>query len=279
MIVIDDLTFQYEDGDQNALRNISLKIPDGGFLGIIGPSGAGKTTLLNAINGIIPHHYKGAYYGCVSVEGKDTFDLSLTDMSLLVGTVFQDIDSQMVNAVVEDELLYGLENFGVPREEIESRIENTLREVGIGDLRHRDISTLSGGQKQKVAIAAIVALRPKILLLDEPTGELDPVSSRQIFSMLRKLNERYGMTVVIVEQKIMLLSEFAKDLAVMKSGRLVFHGPVRSVLGHSGELTEMGVNCPRVVTLSNAMKAAGISSGEICINVDEAEQMVRKVLQ
>ena len=109
MIVIEDLTFQYECGDKNVLQDISLKIPDGGFWGIIGPSGAGKTTLLNAINGIIPHHFKGSYFGSVKVDGKDTFDSSLTDMSLLLGTVFQDIDSQMVNAVVEDEILYGLE--------------------------------------------------------------------------------------------------------------------------------------------------------------------------
>lgn len=279
MIIIKDLTFQYESGKRNALQNISLEIPDGGFLGIIGPSGAGKTTLLNAINGVIPHHFKGAYYGSVQVEGKDTFDLSLTDMSLSLGTVFQDIDSQMVNAIVEDELLYGLENFGVAPQEIESRIQSTLDEIGIGDLRHRIINSLSGGQKQKVAIAAIVALRPKILILDEPTGELDPQSSRQIFSLLRRLNEQHGMTVVIVEQKIMLLSEFAKELAVMNRGRMAFHGPVRTVLQHSKELEQMGVNCPRVVTLSNAMKAAGISSGEISLNIDEAERMVRRVLK
>ncbi|MCX7615561.1 MAG: energy-coupling factor ABC transporter ATP-binding protein [Clostridiales bacterium] len=279
MIVIKDLTFKYENGDKNVLKNISLTIPIGGFLGIIGPSGAGKTTLLNTINGIVPHHYKGDYYGLVSVEGKDTFGIGLTDMSLSVGTVFQDIDSQIINAVVEDELLYGLENFGVPPEEIESRIQDTLDEMGISDLRYRNINTLSGGQKQKVAIASIIAMRPKILLLDEPTGELDPVSSRQIFAMLQRLNEQYGMTIVIVEQKIMLLSEFVKDLAVINNGQLLFCGPVRSVLEHSEELEKIGVNCPRVVTLWNSMKSAGISSGEICLNVDEAEQMVRKVLK
>ena len=165
------------------------------------------------------------------------------------------------------------------RDEIESRVQSTLDEIGISHLRHRYISTLSGGQKQKVAIAAIIALRPKILILDEPTGELDPASSRQIFSMLKKLNEQYGMTIVVVEQKIMLLSEFARDMAVIDNGRIVFHGSVRSVLQHSEELEKMGVNCPRVVTLSNLMKVAGISNGEICVNVDEAEQMVRKVLK
>lgn len=279
MIKIKDLTFKYEGGDKNALQNISLNVPEGGFLGIIGPSGAGKSTILHAVNGIIPHHYKGDYYGSVTVCGHDTFEISLTDLSLFVGTVFQDIDSQMVNSVVEDEILYGLENFRVPSTEIDARIQDTLEEIGISDLRYRNINTLSGGQKQKVAIAAIIALRPKILLLDEPTGELDPASSRQIFSILKKLNEQYGMTIVVVEQKIMLLSEFVKELAVMNNGKLVFCGPVRSVLEHSKELEEIGVNCPRVVTLSNSMKSAGLSNGGICLNVEEAEKMVRRALE
>ncbi len=279
MIEIKNLTFKYDGGDSDVLHDISITVPEGGFLGVIGPSGAGKTTLLYSINGIIPHHFKGDYYGAVSVLGNDTFHIGLTDISLSVGTVFQDIDSQMVSSVVEDEILYGLENFGVPKEEIERRISETLTEIGIEHLRYRDISTLSGGQKQKVAIAAILALRPKVLLLDEPTGELDPVASCQIFESLKKLNEEQGVTIVVVEQKIMLLSEFAKSLAVIDGGRLAFHGPVREVLKNASEMEAMGVNCPRVVTLSNALTAKGLSSGKVCLSIDEAEQLVREVLE
>jgi energy-coupling factor transporter ATP-binding protein EcfA2 len=281
MISINDLSFTYEHGAEEALHNISLEIKDGAFLGIIGPSGAGKTTLLSAINGIIPHHYKGRYYGSVKINSCDTFDMSLTDLSLSVGTVFQDIDSQLVNAVVEDEMLFGLENFGVPYSEAQSRAEAVLKEIGIANLRHRYINTLSGGQKQKVAIASVIALRPKILLLDEPTGELDPLSSRQIFNLLKKLNSDYGMTVVIVEQKIMLLSEFADELAVVNGGKIEFYGPVREVLRNSRELIEMGVNCPRVVSLSNALYERGIAvSGAaghypaIGGNVEQAETRI-----
>lgn len=276
MIRVNGLHFTYEAGTKKVLDGIDLEIPQGGFLGIIGPSGAGKTTLLHAVNGIIPHHFKGDYYGSVLVDGKDTFDTSLTDLSKTVGTVFQDIDSQMVASIVEDEILYGLENFGVPREEIEGRIADALEMVGITGLRYRDINSLSGGQKQKVAIAAIIALRPDILLLDEPTGELDPGSSRQIFSLLRELNETYGMTIVVVEQKIMLLCEFVKELGVLSKGKLVYHGPVREVLKHSRDLEDIGVQCPRVVSLSNAMKEAGYGDGRICLNLKEAEEMVRR---
>ena len=278
MIQISELSFTYKGADRPALSDISLTIPDGGFVGIIGESGAGKTTLTYAINGIIPHHFRGDYYGSVTVEGLDAFEQDPAALSLHVGSVLQDTESQMVASVVEDEILFGLENFGFPREEIRERLEDALRKVGIESLRRRNISSLSGGQRQKVAIAAIVAMRPRILLLDEPTGELDPASSRQIFSLLRELNERLGMTIVVVEQKIMLLCEFARELAVMADGRLVCHGPVREVLARSRQLEELGVNCPRVVTLSRRLQEEGLGSGGTCINVDEAEQMVRRVL-
>ena len=279
MISIDELTFRYDGGAGDALKSVTLHIDRGGFVGIIGPSGAGKTTLLCAVNGIIPHHFKGDYYGAVTVDGRDTFAVSLTDLSLTVGTVFQDVESQLISAVVEDELYYGLENFGIPKAEADRRVDTVLRQIGIESLRRRAISSLSGGQKQKVAIAAVLSLRPQILLLDEPTGELDPVSSRQIFTLLKTLNEDYGITVVIVEQKIMLLSEFARELAVVDKGQLKYCGPVREVLTHAAELEEMGVNCPRVVTLSNELRAAGIEIDRLSVNVDEAEAMMKAVLK
>jgi len=278
MIDIRDLTYRYEQGDRNALQNVSLHIPPGGFLGVIGPSGAGKSTLLHAICGVIPHHYKGNYCGSVKIGGRDSFEAGLTELSLTIGTVFQDIDSQLIAASVEDEILYGLENFGFPHDDIERRIRTTLDAIGIGELRHRRIRSLSGGQKQKVALAAVLALQPRILLLDEPTAELDPGSSRQIYSILRTLSARQGITVVVVEQKIMLLSEFAEELAVMRRGEILFHGPVREVLRQAAALESIGVNCPRVVTLSHAMREEGLSGGEVCIRVEEAEQMVRRAL-
>ncbi|MCR5499376.1 MAG: energy-coupling factor ABC transporter ATP-binding protein, partial [Acetatifactor sp.] len=174
MIDIQDLTFTYKDEPAPALSGISLTVTDGAFLGIIGPAGAGKTTLIRAVSGVIPHYYTGDYYGSIRVNGLDTVDTPLTDLSRLVGMVFQDVDSQIISSVVEDELLYGLENFGVPREEIPSRLEFALDRVGIADLRDRTIASLSGGQRQKVAIASVIALRPRVFVLDEPTGELDP---------------------------------------------------------------------------------------------------------
>ncbi len=278
MITIQDLSFTYKDEKNPALQEVSLTIPDGGFLGVIGPAGAGKTTLARAISGMIPHLYPGDFYGSVNVNGMDTFEASLLDLSRQVGMVFQDVDSQLISPVVEDEMLYGLENFAVSREEIPGRIEEALQKVGIADLKERSIGSLSGGQRQKVAIASILALKPRVLVLDEPTGELDPRSSRRVFTLLKELNEEQGITVILIEQKIMLLCEFAKQLAVLSEGRIFRQGDTREVLADAEELLALGVNCPRVTTLSRTLSARTGEEQPVCINLDEAENMVRRLI-
>lgn len=166
MIEIRGLSFRYAGESRDALHNIDMTVEDGDFIGVTGRSGAGKTTLTQALSGLVPHRRAGDFFGSVAVNGVDTVDSSLTALALQVGSVFQDIDSQMVAGQVEDEILFGLENFGVDRAEIPRRTDEALDDVGIAPLRHRAIDSLSGGQKQKVAIAAILALRPKILVLD-----------------------------------------------------------------------------------------------------------------
>lgn len=270
MIQFDEFSFRYREGEAPVVRDITLSIPDGCFVGITGAAGSGKSTLTYAINGIIPHCYPGDFYGSVTVEGLDTVEASLTDISRVVGSVCQDIDSQFVSAVVEDEMLYGLENYGVPHDQIEGRVQEALEAMGIADLRQRLIASLSGGQKQKVAIASILALRPSVLVLDEPTAELDPASSRNVFALLSHYAEAHGTTVVVVEQKIALLSEFADLLVVVEAGRIRFAGAPEEVLAHSEELLEIGVNCPRCTTLMNRLAAGGLYAGPVCTDVPSA---------
>ena len=284
MIKIQELTFKYTGGKHNALENITLEIEKGDFVGIIGESGAGKTTLCNCINGLIPHHFTGDFYGSVKVDGDDTFDIDAGKLALKVGSVFQDIESQLTGYFVEDEILFGLENFGIPADQIEERITSALETLGIEELRHREISTLSGGQKQKVVFAAILALEPQVLVLDEPTGELDPASSVQIFALLKKLNEEKGITIVIAEQKIMLLCEFVKKLIVLEKGTCVHYGEIRSTLTHQKEMEEAGINCPRVLTLTGKMEKEKLlpadctGKGRICLNAQEAAEIVKKAV-
>ena len=267
MIEFNEFSFRYREGAEPVVRDITLSIPDGCFVGITGAAGSGKSTLTYAINGIIPHCYPGDFYGSVTVEGCDTVDTSLTDLSRLVGSVCQDIDSQMVSTVVEDEILYGLENFAVPREEIPARVDEALASMGIADLRDRTIDSLSGGQKQKVAVASVLALHPKVLVLDEPTAELVARYARE-----------HGTTVVVVEQKIALLSDYADMLVIVDEGRIRFADTPDAVLAHSEELLALGVNVPRSTTLMNALSAQGLYAGPTVRNVAGAAAALKEVL-
>ena len=278
MISIKDLSFQYAKSKEAALKNISLDIKDGDFVGIIGTSGAGKTSLALSLNGVIPHEFPGDFYGEVKIDGLDTVDNRPEEFCRKVGEVFQDIDSQMVASVVEDEILFGLENFGFERKEIEVRLEKVLKELGIEDLRYREISSLSGGQKQKVAIASILALEPEIMVLDEPTGELDPESSIEIFELLKKLNEEKGITIIIIEQKIMLLCAYVKHLLVLDKGSLKYNGTPREGVKNTKMFKELGINIPPVAELSGRLREEKLFSGDIAMTVEEGKQMVEEVL-
>lgn len=253
-----------------ALKDVSLSVESGEFVGIIGPSGSGKTTLASLFSGAIPHHYSGELLGSVKIAGQDTNNLALTNIACLVGSVIQDIDAQMVAANVEDEILFGLENFGVAHSEIPSRIDEALQIVGISDLRNRDLDTLSGGQKQKVAIAAILALKPKVMVLDEPTCALDPVSSKMIFSILKDLNKNFGITVVVIEQKVALLSEYCKRLVVLSNGILSLDLPLPQALKNMDLLYSIGINYPRTTHLVNDLQCENIcSKSDLPVSVED----------
>lgn len=279
IIEVKDVTFAYSGAQRHALERISLAVAEGEFVGVIGPSGAGKSTLAGVMSGAVPHHFAGELYGACLVDGKDTCEVTLTDVSRLVGSVLQDIDAQFVASNVRDELLFGLENFGVTHDEIPARMQQALETVGIEDLRDREIATLSGGQKQKVAIAAILALRPRVLVLDEPTAALDPASSTLVFETLREVNQSAGITVVVIEQKVALLSEYCSRVVVLDQGELVFDDTPRKVFSHGERLREIGVDSPRVARVSNSLAAAGLCElGEPALSVDEAAALVARIV-
>ena len=263
IINVDDVSFSYGTQTEQALSHISLSVNKGDFIGIIGPSGAGKSTLAACLSGAVPHHYTGTFFGSVTVDGNDTCEVSLTDVSQIVGSVLQDIDTQMVASIVEDEMLFGLENFGVPHDQIEQRVSETLETVGISDLRDREIATLSGGQKQKV---------------DEPTAALDPASSTLVFETLREANRALGITIVVVEQKVALLSEYCNRVLVLNHGEIALQGEPHEVFAHADELRAIGVDCPRVTRIFNSLEADGMVSGTPCLDVDEAERLISGIV-
>lgn len=281
IIEMECLSFSYGTAADGAyaLKDIDLSVEEGTFVGLIGPSGAGKSTLASAITGAIPHHYQGHLFGSTLVAGLDTCEASLTDIAKVAGSVLQDIDAQMVASVVEDELLFGLENFGIDHREIEGRIASALDAVGIADLRHREIATLSGGQKQKVAIAAILAMTPRVIVMDEPTSALDPASARDVFEVLRRAKELTGMTVILIEQTVALLAEYCDRVVVIDQGRIALDGTPTDVFSHGETLRAIGVDTPRTVRISNSLAKAGLAPNDSpALTLDGAESLVAGIL-
>ena len=253
IIEVQSVSYSYPDSSARALNELSLSVQEGDFVGIVGPSGAGKSTLALALSGAIPHHFRGNFFGKILVSGMDTCTVALTDISKIVGSITQDINAQMVASIVEDELLFGLENFAVPHAEIPERITYALETVGIANLRFREIASLSGGQKQKVAIAALLALQPQVMVLDEPTAALDPTSSELIFQTLSELNKTKGITVVVIEQKVGLLAKYCSKIAVMDKGAICAYGSGEEVFSQVDLLQEVGVDVPRCVRVSKGV--------------------------
>ena len=200
-LVVENLSFRYRDRDESAIRDISFALEPGKILLIAGASGCGKTTLIRCINGLIPRSYKGDLAGRVLLHGQETAGMPLSRISQIVGTVLQDPERQILGAHVFTEVAFGLENLGVPRETIRHRVDETLTYLGIAHLKKRETFHLSGGEKQKVAVAGILAMQPSILLLDEPLASLDPASAEEALTLVRRLADE-GKMVVIIEHRV-----------------------------------------------------------------------------
>ncbi|WP_302806714.1 energy-coupling factor ABC transporter ATP-binding protein [Cloacibacillus porcorum] len=278
MISVENLSFVYEGAERRALDGVSLRIPRGAFAGVTGASGSGKSTLLRAIAGIVPHYLRGRFFGAVKVGGLDTLENSPQQIARLAGFVGEDIESQMVCETVEEELLFGLENFAVPRAEIEGRIASALEMLSISHLRGRKISSLSGGQRQKTALAAMLALSPQVLILDNPSAELDPAATENLYSALAALNAR-GMTVVAAEQKVGLLCRFATQMIVMAEGGAALCGTTQQVMNETETLASAGVMLPRRIELGARLRAEGLYDGDMPLDIPRAAAMVRGISQ
>jgi energy-coupling factor transport system ATP-binding protein len=213
-LVVENLTFRYRDRAEPAIRDIEFRVSAGELLLVAGPSGCGKTTLIRCINGLVPRSYKGELTGRISLDGQEIADLPLARISQMVGTVLQDPERQILGTRVLAEVAFGLENLGLSRDEITQRAEEALEYLGLSDLRNRETFNLSGGEKQKVALAGVLAMRPNLLLLDEPLASLDPVSALDTLKMVRRLVDE-GMAVLMVEHRV-------EDVLRIKPDRVLF---------------------------------------------------------
>jgi energy-coupling factor transporter ATP-binding protein EcfA2 len=244
MISVKGLSFSFFNSDRKALDDVSLEIPAGQFIVITGPSGCGKSTLALAIGGYIPHVFEGRMQGTVAIDGMLTADAELSELASHVGIVQQDPESQLCTLNVEDEVSFGPENLLLPESEVEGRVAASLAEVGGAYLRDRQVYELSGGEKQRVAIASMLAMGPGALILDEPTSSLDPPCASEVFEAIGRLRGT-GMTIVVIEHKLDRLLKLADRLVVMDSGRIVLDGKPFDVVGqYRDRIKAMGVRLP-----------------------------------
>lgn len=255
-----NLTYTYPGGAKPSINDVSIKVEKGEFVLITGPSGCGKTTLCRCFNGLIPHFYQGELKGEIIVAGMDTTTHETRAMAKSVGLVFQNPENQLFALSIEKDVAFGLENLGMPREEMRERVEWALKLTDIYRLRERSPHEVSGGQQQRVAIAAVLAMQPEIIVLDEPTSFLDPLSAEKIFEVIHELNKKLGITVVLVEHRLDLTAKYADHIVIMDEGKVCFDGNPREIL--SAEETRLiGVGIPKATFLYHILQKEGIRLG------------------
>ncbi|HOT95203.1 MAG TPA: energy-coupling factor transporter ATPase [Methanoregulaceae archaeon] len=259
MLVVENLSFTYPGTDQPAVDSVSFSVRDGEFVILTGPSGCGKSTLAALVKGLIR---EGAT-GSIRIDGVPADTLSVPERAQRVGMVFQNPDLQFFGVTVREDVAFGPENLGLPRDEIRARVEVALRAVGIADLADRVIVTLSGGERQRVAIAGALAMRPRLLILDEPTSDLDPGGRREVLETLRELQGQ-GITILLIEHNLEEVAEYADRCLVMEEGRLVADDtPFGALSEPSGRLTAIGVHPPQRYWLAGMLGLEDASDGAL----------------
>jgi energy-coupling factor transporter ATP-binding protein EcfA2 len=258
MINIKGVTYTYPGVSDPAVRDLTLEIPAGQLCAVVGPNGAGKSTLAYILAGFIPHFYHGTLKGSATIAGKDTVSTPLSDLVMIVGLTLQNPFNQISGTKVttREEIAFGLENLGVPRGEMAERVEAAMDLVGISDLAERSPLALSGGQMQRVAIASILVMQPPVLVLDEPTSQLDPIGSREVFTAVRALASSRKVTVVIIEHKLEWVATLADRIIALVDGELVADGDPEDVLADES-LWRQGVGQTRYTLAARSLKEQG----------------------
>ena len=269
------VSYLYPRSREPALSNISLQIHKGEFLGLIGSTGAGKTTFCLMLNGIVPQFHGGRFFGRVTVAGLDTLEHPISRLAHHVGLVFEDPETQITAVSVENEVAFALENLRVPREEIVARIPWALDAVGLQGAEKRPPHALSGGQKQRLAIAAALALQPELLVLDEPTSQLDPEGSQAIFATVRELNRALGLTVVMASHAAEEMATYADRIALLSHGELVQIGTPDEVYSDVERLRQHGVRAPQVAETFYLARRKGVPVPEIPVRLEDGLALLR----
>lgn len=270
------LSFTYTGASKPSIEDISIGIAPGEFVVLTGPSGCGKTTICRCLNGLIPNFYSGDFAGELIVDAMSVKQHTTAELAPHVGMVFQNPENQLFSLSVERDVAFGPENLGLSREETRKRVDWALDVTGISSLKDKPPYELSGGQQQRAAIAAVLAMQPKVMILDEPTSFLDPKSALEILEVISDLNKKLGITIILVEHRLDIVSKHANRVIVMDNGRIVLDGTPKDVYGEHARL--IGIGLPRVTALFNLLQRDGIRFAETPTTVDEAVDVLRKML-
>lgn len=275
-IELKNVSYKYPYTKNYALHDVTCSFEKGKFYGIIGENGGGKTTLCNLIRGLIPHFYLGKLTGECLIEGKDIRDWDTSKLCSQIGYVFQNPFTQIsgIKSTVFEEVAIGLENLGVPKEEMIERVINVCEQLDIGHLIKNNPNTLSGGQRQRVAFASIIAMDTDTLVIDEPTSQLDPEGTANVFKIINTLKHS-NKTIILVEHKIDLIAEFCDEILVMENGTVAFSGPTHEVLTRR-ELLDHRASIPETARFGLAMEDAGKALPKIPITLDEAYDLIKE---
>jgi len=238
-ITVEKLNFSYPNKD--VLKNISFEIESGEFVGLVGSTGCGKTTLAYCLNGLIPNSIKGKFSGRVLIDNLDTREHKVSEIAKKVGLVFQDPDWQIFNLSVKDEVEFGLKNLKLNK--VRSRVKNALKMVGLAGRENEEPQKLSQGQKQKLCIASVLAMNPEVIVLDEPTSQLDYKNTRMIHDILKKLNDK-GKTIFLIEHDTDFLAEYCDRILIMNNGRIAKNGVPSKVFSGINFLRKLGIKIP-----------------------------------
>lgn len=272
------LSFTYAGTPGPALQDLNLEIRPGELCAVVGANGAGKSSLCFALTGFIPHFYHGVYRGEVLVEGLPVGSHSPADLAGRVGLVFQNPFNQITGArfSVREEIAFGLENLGVARDVMEQRIAHAISLTGLEGLEGRSPYSLSGGQQQRLAIASLIAMRPPVLVLDEPTSQLDPAGTREVLSALREMASTGETTVVLTEHKLAWIAAYADRVVALAHGRVLADGPAREVLG-SDEVALAGVGETRFTQAARLARSRSLIPGDrsLPVTLEQAVEFFR----
>lgn len=279
IVRFNNVTYTYPGTEEPALREISLEIMQGEYVGIVGLNGAGKTTLGLCVNGVVPSMLSGTRTGEVVVGGLNVEDYPVREMAKIVGMVFDNPEFQMSQITCAEEVALGLENAGVDVLTMERSVSEALELVGLKGFEERTPLGLSGGQQQRLAIAAVLAMKPQLLIMDEPTSNLDPIGKQEVFGMATTLNQDYGMTVIVIEHEVEVLAKYADRIIAMDEGSVVANGSPAEIFGQVDLMEGLGLRVPEATALADILAKRGLWQGPKPTKTDEAIAAVKELIR